>query len=89
MGVNCNNGTCVDGISSYYCSCNVNYTGSYCEDVDYCAIDSAEGLHGCDENGVCCFNGDTCVNVPEEERHECACPPPWLPTFGCLRHAVL
>ena len=28
--------------------------------------------------------------VPEEEkRHECACVPPWLPMFSCLRHAVL
>ena len=43
MGVDCNNGTCVDGISSYYCSCDVNYTGSHCEDVDYCAIHGAEG----------------------------------------------
>ena len=89
VGVNCNNGTCVDGISRYHCSCNVNYTGSHCEDVDYCAIHSAERSHGCGRNGVCCFNGGTCVNMPDEERHGCTCPPPWLPTFSCLRRAML
>ena len=89
MGVDCNNGTCVDGISSYYCSCDVNYTGSHCEDLDYCAIHSAEQSHGCDRNGVCCFNGGTCVNIPDEERHECTCPPPWLSAFSCLRRIEL
>ena len=88
VGVNCNNGTCVDGISSYYCSCNVNYTGSHCEDVDYCAIHSAVGSNGCN-SGMCCPNGGTCINVPEEERHECACPPPWLAVHSCRRRAVL
>ena len=89
VGVDCNNGTCVDGISSYYCSCDVNYTGSHCEDLDYCAIHSAEQSHGCDRNGVCCFNGGTCVNIPDEERHECTCPPPWLSAFSCLRRTML
>jgi len=89
VGVDCNNGTCVDGISSYYCSCDVNYTGSHCEDLDYCAIHSAEQSHGCDRNGVCCFNGGTCVNIPDEERHECTCPPPWLSAFSCLRRIEL
>ena len=88
VGVNCNNGTCVDGISSYHCSCNVNYTGSHCEDVDYCAIHNAEESSGC-SSGICCPNGGTCINVPEEERHECACPPPWLAVQSCRRRAVL
>ena len=88
VGVNCNNGTCVDGISSYYSSCNVNYTGSHCEDVDYCSIHNAEESNGC-HSGICCPNGGTCINVPEEERHGCACPPPWLAVHSCRRRAVL
>ena len=88
VGVNCNNGTCVDGISRYHCSCNLTYTGSHCEDVDYCAAHSAEESNGC-HSGICCPNGGTCINVPEEERHECACPPPWLAVHSCRRRAVL
>ena len=30
-GVNCNDGTCVDGIAEYSCSCDAGFEGDACE----------------------------------------------------------
>ena len=30
-GVNCNDGTCVDGIAEYTCSCDAGFEGDACE----------------------------------------------------------
>ena len=32
-GVNCNNGTCVDGIAEYTCSCNAGFEGDACQSM--------------------------------------------------------
>ena len=43
-----NGGTCVDGINSYNCNCNVGYSGDNCEtNIDDCASNP-------------CLNGGTC-----------------------------
>ena len=30
-GVDCNDGTCVDGINDWYCECDSGFTGDVCE----------------------------------------------------------
>ena len=86
--MNCNNGSCVDGINDYTCECFINSTGRHCDHLDYCAIHSAEKSFGCiDGDGVCCANGGTCYNDLERGRHACNCIPPWLPFYHCLRAA--
>ena len=80
--VNCNNGSCVDGINDYTCNCSTNYTGRHCDHPDYCAIHSAEQSHGCID-GVCCGNNGTCYNNLTTGRHECNCTPGWISMFSC------
>ena len=77
----------MDDINDYNCECFVNYTGRHCDHPDYCAIHSAEESHGC-VDGVCCANGGTCYNNLEEGRHECECPEPWIPFYGCRRPVI-
>ena len=76
----------MDGINTYVCECNVNYTGPHCNHPDYCAIHSAEESFGCID-GVCCANGGTCYNNLTTGRHECECVSPWLSFYGCRRPA--
>lgn len=48
--VDCNNGTCVDGIASYICECASGFTGDLCEiNIDDCFTDA-------------CLNGGECVD---------------------------
>ena len=35
VGVNCNDGVCVDGIAEYECNCNKGYTGDHCQTGNY------------------------------------------------------
>lgn len=60
-----NNGTCVDGIVSYNCSCPTLYTGTYCEQANCearnCSSRSANGM--CDVqcmNEECNYDGLEC-----------------------------
>ena len=75
----------MDGINGYICECNVNYTGSHCDLIDYCAIHSAEQTYGC-AHGVCCDNGGTCINDYVRNGHTCNCTGLWLPLFSCRRY---
>jgi len=83
-GVNCNNGTCVDGVNNYTCECFVKYTGRHCEYPNYCAIHSAAQSHGC-YDGICCANNGTCYNNFTLHKHECMCIPPWISVYNCRR----
>ena len=53
----------------YICECNINYTGTHCNQLDYCAIYSADQSHGC-VHGVCCANGGTCINDFIKREHK-------------------
>ena len=33
LNVNCNNGTCVDGVGTFTCECEAGYTGQFCEQL--------------------------------------------------------
>ena len=33
VGVDCNNGECVDGVAAYTCSCEDGYSGALCEGI--------------------------------------------------------
>ena len=33
LNVNCNNGTCVDGVGTFTCECEAGYTGQFCEEM--------------------------------------------------------
>ena len=33
LNVNCNNGTCVDGVGTFTCECEAGYTGQFCEEL--------------------------------------------------------
>ena len=33
LNVNCNNGTCVDGVCMFTCECEAGYTGQFCEEM--------------------------------------------------------
>ena len=33
LNVNCNNGTCVDGVGTFTCECEADYTGQFCEET--------------------------------------------------------
>ena len=33
IGVDCNNGECVDGVAAYTCSCEDGYSGVLCEGI--------------------------------------------------------
>ena len=56
-----NGGRCIDGINSYRCNCDVNYTGTNCE----------HHISPCDINE--CMSGATCRNTPSGG-HYCQCP---------------
>jgi len=30
--VSCHNGTCIDGIDTYWCDCVIGYVGSHCDE---------------------------------------------------------
>ena len=58
VGVTCSgNGRCVDGIDSFMCECDDNYTGDNCESI----IDHCVGIN-CSGNGQCrnSFDGYNC-----------------------------
>ena len=40
LNVNCNNGTCVDGVGTFTCECEAGYTGQFCEQLVMTAIPS-------------------------------------------------
>ena len=59
-GVDCNNGTCIDGVNGFLCVCEDGYEGTFCEiDTNDCA--------GVDCNNGTCIDGideiDSCVTV--------------------------
>ncbi len=61
-GVNCSNGTCVDGSMEFDCVCNPGYTGVYCDiEINECI-------------GVECENGN-CVDLVNN--FTCDCFPGW------------
>nr|CAB3245501.1 ficolin-1-like [Phallusia mammillata] len=55
-----NNGTCVDAINGFYCTCKANYTGARCETY----------FNQC-KNSLC-KNNSTCI--PGDPSYTCKCP---------------
>ncbi|CAC5400905.1 unnamed protein product [Mytilus coruscus] len=57
-----NNGTCVDGVFNYTCTCPSSHTGFHCEsDIDFCQYVDLP-----------CRNGGTCIDGLFD--YKCACP---------------
>ena len=46
----CQNGTCIDHLDSYTCSCELGFTGQHCENTDECQPNPLQ-------NGGTCFYG--------------------------------
>eukprot|EP00494_Astrolonche_serrata_P007219 UN07246 len=63
VGHGCVNGTCVDGLESYTCECDVGYEGDMC--------DQAIATDNCADNGGCVHG--TCVD--EGDSYSCNCLP--------------
>ena len=40
LNMNCNNGTCVDGVGTFTCECEAGYTGQFCEEKEVAATTS-------------------------------------------------
>jgi poly(3-hydroxybutyrate) depolymerase len=69
-----NNGTCVDGVGSFTCTCPAGVSGTTCQtDVDECAPNPCQNGGSCTDgtNAFTCtcpggFNGPTCANDIDE-----------------------
>ena len=44
LNVNCNNGTCVDGVGTFTCECEAGYMGQFCEEKEVAATTSDNSL---------------------------------------------
>ena len=65
-----NNGTCVDLVNGYNCSCTANYTGIHCE----YQVSSCLPVNPCTNNGTCLegnFNNFTCRCQPGFTGSQC------------------
>ena len=62
MGVDCGNGTCVDGVESFECMCPAGFTGTCC-DIN---------IDECETTG--CVNGE-CTDLINA--FQCDCYPGW------------
>uniref|UniRef100_A0A3Q0RGZ8 EGF-like domain-containing protein n=1 Tax=Amphilophus citrinellus TaxID=61819 RepID=A0A3Q0RGZ8_AMPCI len=60
-----NKGTCVDGVASFTCLCELPYSGPTC----------AEVLTPCSPNP--CANHADCIHTPDYMGYQCKCPPGW------------
>lgn len=60
-----NKGTCVDGVASFTCLCELPYSGPTC----------AEVLTPCSPNP--CANHAACIHTPDYMGYQCKCPPGW------------
>jgi len=67
IGINCQNGTCVDGILTYTCNCNAGYNGTYCNNV----------INNCASGP--CYNGATCIN--QVNSYNCTCASGYTGTY--------
>ncbi|XP_019639757.1 PREDICTED: fibropellin-1-like [Branchiostoma belcheri] len=82
-----NGGTCLHGVNSYSCHCQVGYGGENCQHVEDCL--SSPCVHGTCTDGLAsytcsCENGWTGNNC-NQEIDECASNPCWL-GGTCLDH---
>ena len=59
-----NNGLCVDGDSTFTCSCAVGWSGATCEEPSYCETAMNP-----------CQNGATCVSTGSSPFYSCSCAP--------------